>query len=48
VGISWGFGFDVGHCDLHLCVVPKKKVVITDNENALGWADDAINTAAMM
>jgi hypothetical protein len=29
-------------------VVPKKKVVITDIENAPGWADDAINTAAMM
>jgi hypothetical protein len=48
VGISWGFGVDVGHCDLHLRVVPKKKVVITDIENAPGWADDAINTAAMM
>jgi len=25
-----------------------KKVVITDSENAPGWPDDAINTAAMM
>jgi|LakMenE18May11ns_1017448.scaffolds.fasta_scaffold9882717_2 hypothetical protein len=48
MGISWRFGVDVGHCDLHLRVVPTKKVVITDIENAPGWPDDAINTAAMM
>ena len=50
MGIPGRFGFDVGHCDIHLRLVPKKKVAVNSLQSQFiafeFVAHREINTAA--